>query len=124
MEKYDTTTKITDFYVDWMKIKSACMTTISKKAGKEPNDEWKKKILICEHSPIRRTLISWKWENIPYAISTHYVRHHEVPKKLDKKQKEALEVFSEMLSEKNYEKRSGFFDKLKKFGEDLKKNFQ
>ena len=77
MEKYDTTTKITDFYVDWMKIKSACMTTISKKAGKEPNDEWKKKILICEHSPIRRTLISWKWENIPYAISTHYVRHHE-----------------------------------------------
>ena len=27
--------------------------------------------------------------------------------------------YSDMLTEKNYEKQSGFFDKLKKFGEDL-----
>ncbi len=47
----------------------------------------------------------------------------EVPKNLNKKQKEALEAFSEMLSDKNYEKQSGFFDRLKKFGEDLKKNW-
>lgn len=77
MKKYDTTTKITYFNVDWLRIKSACMTTISKQAGKEPSDEWKKKLLICRHSPIRRSMISWKWENIPYAISTHFVRHHE-----------------------------------------------
>ena len=78
MEKYDTTTKITKFDVDWMFIKQACMTTVRKQAGeKEPSDEWKKKILICEHSPIRRGSVSWKWENIPYAISTHFVRHHE-----------------------------------------------
>lgn len=78
MEKeYDVTVKITDFYVDWMKIKSACMTTISKQAGKSPSLEWKKKLLICRHSPIRRGNISWKWEKIPYAISTHFVRHHE-----------------------------------------------
>lgn len=77
MNKYDTTTKITYFNVDWMRIKSACMTTISKEAGKEPNDLWKKKLLICRHSPIRRGEVSWKWEAIPYAISTHFVRHHE-----------------------------------------------
>jgi len=77
MSKYDTSVKITHFDVDWMRIKSACMTTISKQAGKEPTDEWKKKLLICQHSPIRRGNISWKWENIPYAISTHFVRHHQ-----------------------------------------------
>ena len=76
-KEYDTTVKITDFYVDWMKIKSACMTTISKQTGKNPSLEWKKKLLICRHSPIRRGNISWKWEKIPYAISTHFVRHHE-----------------------------------------------
>lgn len=76
--KYNPIVKITDFDIDWKKIKSACMTTISKQAGdKEPPQEWKRKLLICEHSPIRRGCISWKWEEIPYAISTHFARHHE-----------------------------------------------
>lgn len=76
--KYDTTTKITDYDINWKKIKSACMTTISKEAGPgEPSENWKRKLLLCEHSPIRRGSISWKWEAIPYAISTHFVRHHE-----------------------------------------------
>lgn len=69
---------ITDFDINWKKIKSACMTTISKQAGdKEPSHEWKRKLLLCQHSPIRRGEVSWKWEEIPYAISTHFVRHHE-----------------------------------------------
>ena len=68
--------RITNFYVDWLNIKSACMTTISKQAGKEPNQEWKRKLLVCQHSPIRRSMISWKWDEIPYAISTHFARHH------------------------------------------------
>lgn len=76
-QQYDTTTYITNFDVNWSRIKSACMTTISKQAGKEPTMAWKKKLLICRHSPIRRGIISWKWENIPYAISTHFARHHE-----------------------------------------------
>ena len=68
---------ITDFDIDWIKIKSACMTTISKQAGsKEPPQTWKRKLLICQHSPLRRGTISWKWEEIPYCISTHFVRHH------------------------------------------------
>jgi len=70
--------RITDFDINWKKIKSACMTTISKEAGdKEPSHEWKRKLLLCQHSPIRRGEVSWKWEEIPYAISTHFVRHHE-----------------------------------------------
>lgn len=76
--EYNTKVKITDFDVNWKKIKSGCMTTISKEAGdKEPPKEWKRKLLVCQHSPIRRSTISWKWEEIPYAISTHFARHHE-----------------------------------------------
>ena len=37
----------------------------------------------------------------------------EVPKNLTKPQKDALLAFEEKLSEKNYEKRKGFFDKIK-----------
>ncbi len=70
--------KITDFNVDWKKIKSACMTTISKEGGdKEPSSEWKRKLLLAEHSPLRRGIVSWKWENIPTYVSTHFARHHE-----------------------------------------------
>ena len=46
----------------------------------------------------------------------------EVPKNLTKKQKDALAEFSNQLTEKNYEKQRGFFEKLKKFGDDLFKN--
>ena len=75
---FNTETIITDFDINWKKIKSACMTTISKEAGdKEPSHEWKRRLLLAEHSPIRRGSISWKWNSIPYAISTHFVRHHE-----------------------------------------------
>lgn len=77
-KKPNTKVKITNFHVDWKHIKSACMTTIAKEAGdKEPSHEWKRKLLLCEHSPIRRGIISWKWDEIPYAISTHFARHHE-----------------------------------------------
>lgn len=47
----------------------------------------------------------------------------EVPKNLNKKQKDALIAFSDQLTEKNYEKRTGFMDRLKKFSDDVKKNF-
>ncbi len=47
----------------------------------------------------------------------------EVPKNLSKKQKDALVAFSDQLTEKNYEKKSSFSDKLKRFTDDVKKNF-
>jgi hypothetical protein len=76
-KEYNTEVKITDFDVDWKKIKSGCMTTISKEAGEnEPSSKWKRKLLMCEHSPLRRGTVSWKWPEIPYAISTHFARHH------------------------------------------------
>ena len=46
----------------------------------------------------------------------------EVPKRLSKQQRELLEQLELALTEKNFEKKGSFMDKLKKFGDDLKKN--
>ncbi len=103
MKNYDTKVTITDFYVNWMRIKSACMTTINKAGGKNPTTEWKKKLLICRHSPIRRGILSWKWANIPYAISTHFVRHHEgVEKFVGTEREDRTMVTRELRSQMNY----------------------
>ena len=69
-------TKIVNFDVNWQFIKEGCMATIGKQAGKEPGKEWKRKLLICQHSPLRRGVISWKWEEIPFYSMGHFVRHH------------------------------------------------
>lgn len=77
-DDYKVEAQVTYFEINWKKIKEACMTTISKEAGdNEPSHDWKRKLLLCEHSPIRRGSVSWKFNTIPYCISTHFVRHHE-----------------------------------------------
>lgn len=60
---------------NWQEIKDSCMTTINKTTGKYPDSKWKNNILLCEHSPIRRLRISWKWLDLPYWISVHFTRH-------------------------------------------------
>lgn len=76
MEKIKT--ELLEYNVNWNSIKRACMRTIGKEAGdKEPPKSWKRKLLICRHSPLRKGSITWKWPEIPYAISTHFVRHHQ-----------------------------------------------
>lgn len=69
-------TKIINFNIDWLEIKDACMQTISKQAKVIPQKEWKKKLLISRHSPLRRSRISWRWEEIPFYVMGHFVRHH------------------------------------------------
>lgn len=67
--------KIRDYANNWQNIKNATMTTISKDKGIEPSSEWKRKILISEHSPIRKLKIGWKWYDLKYWVSVHLVRH-------------------------------------------------
>ena len=64
-------------YIDvWKKVKRAARTTISKDgSGTYPNDEWKKRILLAEHSPIRKIRFSWRWANLKSWVSVHFVRH-------------------------------------------------
>lgn len=64
---------------DWKRIKNHCRTTVNKKfTDNEPSAEFKKKLLISEHSPIRLLEIDWTWENIKSWVSVHWTRHkHE-----------------------------------------------
>jgi hypothetical protein len=43
----------------------------------EPKDSWKRKMLYAEHSPIRLLHYKWKWIDIPYCSSVHFVRHKQ-----------------------------------------------
>ena len=64
-------------YADrWADVKAAARTTIGKEgAGEYPSASWKKTILLCEHSPIRKIRFSWEWINLKSWISVHFVRH-------------------------------------------------
>jgi len=56
-------------------VKDATMTTIGKATGKYPDALWKLRLLRCEHSPIRKLRFSWRWRDLPYWVSVHFVRH-------------------------------------------------
>lgn len=68
--------KIKKYEDNWQEIKDAALFTIHKNKGKYPTSEWKKKILMAEHSPIRlgRFLISLY--DAPSFVIGHLVRHH------------------------------------------------
>lgn len=60
----------------WPDVKRAARNTISKDGtGVYPSYEWKKTILLCEHSPIRKIKFSWRWKNLKSWVSVHFVRH-------------------------------------------------
>lgn len=61
---------------DWLEVVDDCRSTVGKPPlGKEPSEQFKRSILIAEHSPIRDISIKWKWTNIPSWVATHYARH-------------------------------------------------
>lgn len=60
---------------DWERCKDLAYRTIGKKwTGSEVTEEWKRKMLKCRHSPIRTLMFTIEME-IPYFVSTHFVRH-------------------------------------------------
>lgn len=67
--------KLRNYRNYWQDIKNATMTTIGKDQGKEPDTVWKRKLLLSEHSPIRKLKVSWKWYDLMYWVSVHFVRH-------------------------------------------------
>lgn len=76
-EKYGTKVEIKKWDVNWREIKNLCRTTIGMDDSKiEPTDEWKKKLLIAEHSPLRHSLITIDIHNVPFFVMGHLVRHN------------------------------------------------
>lgn len=60
---------------DWEWCKTCTLNTIGKKSLTKPTEEWKKKIIESEHSPLRELWFGFKMI-IPYWVSVHFVRHH------------------------------------------------
>lgn len=60
---------------NWQDIKDATMNTIGKNTGRYPDPMWKWKLIRAEHSPIRKMRFSWRWKELPYWVSVHFVRH-------------------------------------------------
>lgn len=65
---------------DWMLCKKCTLVTVGKDSNKPPTDEWKRRILAANHSPIRTLQFCFRLTDIPYWISVHLVRHvHATP---------------------------------------------
>lgn len=62
---------------DWSLVLDSARTTVGKDdVNKEPSDEFKRSILIAEHSPIRNLWYEVIWTDIPYWVSMHLRTHH------------------------------------------------
>lgn len=69
-------TEILKIKGDWQEVVNDCRATVGKpETGKNPSSEWKRRILIAEHSPIRDIVIKWRWPSIKSWVATHWSRH-------------------------------------------------
>jgi len=69
-------TKILGIKGGWQEVVDNCRATVSKPPlGKEPSEDFKRKILLSEHSPIRCISVHWIWNGIKSWIATHWSRH-------------------------------------------------
>lgn len=72
----DCNTLITKINADWVDVKNECRTTVNKEPTEnEASPEFKKKLLISEHSPIRLIWVKWRWPAIKSWVATHFARH-------------------------------------------------
>ena len=61
---------------DWLYVKTCTLNTVGKRLKSDDvSDQWKEKLLLSEHSPIRELWFGVRME-IPYWVSVHFVRHH------------------------------------------------
>lgn len=60
---------------DWEWCKTCTLNTVGKKSVTSPTEEWKKKLIASEHSPLRELWFGIKM-TVPYWVSVHFVRHH------------------------------------------------
>lgn len=62
---------------DWNEVLNACRTTVGKdRTSNQPKASWRKKILLAEHSPIRKLQVTVKCYDVKSWVATHFARHH------------------------------------------------
>ena len=60
----------------WREVADCANVTIHKEEGTaEPSSKWKRRMAMCEHSPIRELSFDFKWTDLKYWVSVHLVRH-------------------------------------------------
>ena len=70
-------TKILKIKGDWIEILNDCRATVKKSPiANEPSKEFRRKILISEHSPIRAMSVKFMWRDIKYWVAMHWKTHH------------------------------------------------
>lgn len=80
--------QLTNIKGTWNEVLNRARTTVNKKElDKEPSDEFKRKILRAEHSPIRGLIFCFKITELKSWVATHYARHHVRNRKVDKNTK-------------------------------------
>lgn len=67
--------EILNYEDKWQAVKNAAMNTIGKESGAYPDSEWKRNILLAEHSPIRLLTFTVRITDLPYWVSVHLTRH-------------------------------------------------
>ena len=60
---------------DWNRVKTLALGTEGKEAKTPATDEWKDKLLTCEHAPIRTLMFTIQLIDVPYWVSVHFARH-------------------------------------------------
>lgn len=69
-------TRFNEIIADWRRVKNHCRTTDNKDfTEKDPSDEFKKKLLMSEHTPIRLLEFDWTWSGIKYWVGMEWARH-------------------------------------------------
>jgi len=67
--------EIIDYQDNWQAVKNRAMNTVGKEGGRYPNSEWKRNMLLAEHSPIRLLTFTIRLTDLPYWVSVHLTRH-------------------------------------------------
>jgi hypothetical protein len=69
--------KIIDIRGTWRDVADCARVTVNMEPGTgEPTSRWKRNILLAEHSPVREIRVVVEWEDMPYWVAMHLVRHH------------------------------------------------
>ena len=69
-------TKIVKIKGDWNEVLNRCRASVKKSPiAKEPSTEFKRKMMIAEHSPIRAMWVVFRWVDIKYWTAMHWKTH-------------------------------------------------
>lgn len=63
--------------IDWPEVLEAARITANKTPSfSYPSEEFIKRMILAEHSPLRMVMYSFYWTEIKSWIATHLLRHH------------------------------------------------